>query len=402
MSFVPMYGVYSCLHPDPVWEEVLIRIEDSQDTIPIHGKGFPAGRISLWKNINGTMRKLRDGLYGGMTLCTALSMDSQILLVLYDPLNQCRACNLIQHKGEKVYAVHPFPEGAPTPPLEVYITAEPLEQIPQCRNVDPGSLPGVYEYQSRETGTLLVGIGPAVPDISTQGRNLYPVYRLKRLPGLGWGIIAPGLFGGSVTGDRCFHTAVEAGRDGAALLRWYPLENNRHTRTQRILTAYPDGSIGLGGTGPEDSFKEETVMVRIGNWSSSIQLPSRLLIPEGRYLVNLYEENTKVLLRIIPTEFRTGPMNEQRMVYRVVRETPAGFSGGILPADDFDLAFLADNAGGIDFVWYSRLLNLKEHQRMWDFSPDGGFSLGRFTLDGDFTAISTWRRLSEHRKADIP
>ena len=412
---IDISGTYTTTHPREEWGEVFVRFEPTQEEIVYDGVAHPSNAVSLWKQGDDGIGKLRDGLFGTFTFAAVRADDRGWVLLWYSPDEKRFAFNRVvrvDFKGD-LRIGSPDPLSDDSRALRVLTRVEdgtvPHELVTAELNLE-----GVYRYFHGATGLVYVRLektGTTMEVARGVEVDACAVTVVSRVGDPGYCPVREGLYGGSFRDDSFPLVGLHSADDGDWLVWTNPASPGR-VRRNRIVSRYPDGSIGIGLDEGERKYVEDTVFQKVAGPNAVIGEHADLLELEGEYSVRVGESETWIRTWIfatdVPDGMMTGSMPGETAVYTIVSLHDSGgtaaapedrYGAGLYDGDPFTHVSIITREGNGYFVWHSRAHDVTEENLIFDLDADGNFLL----VGGEFGrryVVAEFRKVARSESDD--
>jgi hypothetical protein len=380
---VDISGTYETSHPRDEYGNVLIHFEHTQSGLVYEGVELPSYRVSLWKQRDDQIWKLRDGLFGTYTTAALSEGDNGLFLLWYSPDDESYAFNKITRIDSRrnIFIGARELSSSDTRTYNVLwrVADSPVPNELPIENLD---LEGIYQYFHSATGRVYVRFERTSETITvSRGVEIgtYSVTVLSKVGPLGYCPVKEGLYGGSFDNDSFPLVGTWAADDGQWLI-WLNPEAPGRSRRNRIVCRYPNGDIGIGLDEGELKYVEDTVFRRVADLNARIGEYADFINLDQAYYVRLSDSESVVQAQFSPTGIAVSDNPGVSTIYRVstVNEgsdrTPVE-SDGLFEGDRFTHVAVVTRDGVGYFRWYSFSLQTTEENMIFDLDTDGSFLL---------------------------
>lgn len=378
---VDISGMYEVKHPDKRNGYVIIQFLPSAESILYKQREYRRYKVSLWKQKDDTIRKLRDGLFGTYIYAAVIGDGYDTAILWYSPDEKEFKFNKIISIDKK-RNIHIGSARLETQDMQVYSILE-YNGIPNLHaeaSINTIHLEGVYNYFHSATGKVNVLFKET--DIFFSGINkeeikAYSVTVLADVPGLGFSIVKEGLFGGSLPDDSFPFAGIQS-INGESWLLWFNPAKPGKYRKSRIVSAYENGDIGIGLSSGEQKYIENTIFKRIADVDAKIDTAEDFIDLQGFYLTDLSGKETLVMISSTP--LRINSNGRQLSLFKISSisiidgEVSILFEG-VRKNSFFTHLSLENRDGKFILQWYSLSMQVKEEHFIFDLTGNGSFKV---------------------------
>jgi len=372
-------GLWRTTHPREDWGEVLVQFYLLEGL-----KEAPRWEVSIWRETDTGLRKLRDGLFGEARFAELAERDGAAALLWLAADGRELGSNRVAafESGARLALA---PEGGdPMRGVPVELAYSGGVPLAPARLLPVPELSGVWSLDHPRTGRVAVRFSPT-------GEGDWLVETVRELPGSGWAFVREGLFGDQDHSGSVSRVALERS-DGEWWLAWSEPDEPRAARRDRVATIYRDGSIGLGQSGGGGGLDELGRLTPLAGPEARSGTAAGLLDLGGLYA---YRAAGSAVVQALSVR-RSGATADGLPLYRLEPEHPERASAPpASPPSAFPHRLVATDAeDGRPLLRFIDPSGFVEALEAFDIALDGSFSVRAFVLGGG-SAAGRFERLPD-------
>ncbi len=379
-------GLWRTTHPREDWGEALVQFYPLETV-----EGPPRWDVSIWRETDSGLRKLRDGLFGEAVVAELAERDGATFMRwLAADGRELGSNRVASHEAGARLAL--VPDGEDTErgdPVELAYSGG--VRIAPARLLTVPELSGVWSLDHPRTGRVSVRFSPT-------GGGDWLVETVRELPASGWAFVREGLFGDQDHSGSVSRVALERA-DGEWWLAWSEPDEPRAARRDRVSTIYPDGSIGLGPSGGNETLLEYARLSPLAGPEARFGTAPALLALGGLYAYRAAGGADARALLV----GRAGAAADGSPLHRL---DPAEIGDGAAPLaaspSAFPYRFVAVRSeDGRPVLRLVDPAGFVEELEAFEIAPDGSFSVRASFLGGGIAA-GRFERLAESAAPPAP
>ncbi|MBN1241316.1 MAG: DUF4105 domain-containing protein [Spirochaetales bacterium] len=381
-------GLWRTAHPREDWGDVLVQF------YPLGGPPeAPRWDVSIWRETDSGLRKLRDGLFGEARFAEFAERDGVLAALWLGADGRELGTNRVAdfEAGARLALDPDSAAGAGGEPVALAysggVRAAPAGLLPAPE------LSGVWSLDHPGTGRVSVRFSPL-------GEGAWLVDTVRELPGSGWALVREGIFGEQDYSGSVTRVTFERA-DGEWWLAWSDPDEPRASRRDRVATFYPDGSIGLGPSVGSGALFEVGRLSPLAGTAARFGTAPELLALGGFYAYRA-AGSSDADAPVLYVE-RVGATADGSPLHRL---NPALLRKGTTPTETPPSAFphalvVPVSEEGLPVLRFIDPAGFVEELTAFDIAPDGSFSVRAFGL-GEGIAAGRFERVARPEAARLP